>query len=662
MNLMKSIVLSMAIAGLLSGGTGLANTIRVPSDVATIQEAIDGAVNGDRVEVEPGVYQENLHFRGKAIHLVGLGEDVVIDGSGSPGPVVLFESGEQASSIIERMVIRGGAGQLLPDGTVYGGGVLCIGSSPTIRQNTIRENAAEVGGGVACTSGSSPMIQNNVIAENQCDSPFPAAAGGGGVACVASSPTIVGNSIMGNHVGNQGSGGGILCYSVSQPVVRGNTITSNTASFGGGGVAVSGFSFMFSEENRIRRNAASHGGGVAAWNSVSFFTNDDIEENWEEGGGGGGIWIQQASVHVRGGSMSLNLSRSDGGAIRAIQSTNLTLNEVLFVANYAAEFGGALAASTASAVVVQNCAFLRNTAERGGGIAATTQSSAQVLCSTFTQNSAFLGSAIVVSGAGATVSNSILWEDFIGREVHGAATVVASCVQGGHSGEGNIEEDPMFVAPSQGDFRLRIGSPCVDRGKDELAGALTQDFDGNPRFTDGARRDSSLIDMGAIELQPEIAALFGTVGGDSELEDVLFINGSAGNFRRRVESGESLKIEVVSPSNGPVNARYAVYVWVDEPDRSTIRPQPAAIGVMAFPTYISGGPENLPVAVWNTLGHYERLGTPHSKTYPAPAVLFEGSPGSIGQAYTIQGFLEDYSSGSPTFVSITNGVVIQFIP
>jgi parallel beta-helix repeat protein len=61
-------------------------TITVPGNFPTIQEAINNAMNGDTIQVNDGIYPEHLVVN-KSIVLTGIGLDTIVDGSGS-GTVV----------------------------------------------------------------------------------------------------------------------------------------------------------------------------------------------------------------------------------------------------------------------------------------------------------------------------------------------------------------------------------------------------------------------------------------------------------------------------------------------------------------------------------------------------------------------------------------------
>ena len=126
-----------------------------------------------------------------------------------------------------------------------------------------------------------------------------------------------------------------------------------------------------------------------------------------------------------------------------------------------------------------------------------------------TGGSASTGGGMHNASSSPTVSNCILRGDspdeFSGS---GTPTVTYSDVQGGFLGTGNIDADPLFVDPDNGDLRLQPGSPCIDAGDNTaVPKGITTDLDGNPRFVDDpdtpdtGNGDPPIVDMGAYEFQ-----------------------------------------------------------------------------------------------------------------------------------------------------------------
>ncbi len=116
------------------------------------------------------------------------------------------------------------------------------------------------------------------------------------------------------------------------------------------------------------------------------------------------------------------------------------------------------------------------------------------------------------------IANCIIWENGenpLGGVLPSLAPfypdlVSYSIVEGGFPGSNNLNIEPKFRDPSNGDYRLQPDSPAVDRGRNTSAigmGEVIYDLDGCPRAYDGdglgrVSGDRSDYDIGAYEYVP----------------------------------------------------------------------------------------------------------------------------------------------------------------
>lgn len=197
-------------------------------DFATIQEALDDARGGDTILLSDGIFNgegnRNLTFGGKAVTLKSLSgtpENCVIDCEGS-GRGVLFCCGENVNSRLERITIRNGLA-LATYWPYDGGGVICVGSSPTIEGCIFEMNTAGDDGGGMLLEGGHAVVRN-------CDFRDNSAEWGGGAYLGDAPVTLEGCTFSGNtaaHGGGLGLGG-------SGATLRNCTFHGNAAPNGGG--------------------------------------------------------------------------------------------------------------------------------------------------------------------------------------------------------------------------------------------------------------------------------------------------------------------------------------------------------------------------------------------------------------------------------------------
>jgi predicted outer membrane repeat protein len=309
------------------------------------------------------------------------------------------------------------------------------------------------------------------------DYPWPGYLGGG-ILCDHSSPTIRNCTITGNY-GQRG--GGIACRcggpSISHCTIMGNTADPN-GEFGGGiyctGMSVGGGEPLIAD-CAILDNVGGNGGGIATDFRINPTIIRCVISGNHAGVNGGAIYSWEDDFRLVDCIVSANVAEESCGGVYAYESSHPTIVNCLFTGNRGDNYpgcGGALHAGWGGYMTVVNCTFSGNSAPRGNGL----------FC----------------DGSGAAAAlNCIFWGDS-GPELtdtsNGNLLVGYSCVQGGWAGTGNISDDPLFVDPLGGNYRLRSGSPCINTGNNAVVPSwAATDLDGAPRISDGT------VDMGAYE-------------------------------------------------------------------------------------------------------------------------------------------------------------------
>ncbi len=382
-----SIVASCLMAVMPTGGGAFADELNVPADHPTIQAGINAAVDGDTVVVADGTYtgagNKTLQFAGRAITVRSANgpDNCIIDCQGAGLGFYFNNTGESYDSVVNGFTITNGywSGD--------GGGIHCVGVSPTIVNCIIADNSvAHSGGGIYCNNAD-PVISNCKITGNHAGYNH----GGGGIALYHSSPTITNCAIVANTAALPGWGGGILLYGDASPVIV-NCLVSDNVGVRGGGIAMYG----------------------------PFTGNPTI--------------------------------------------TNCTV--------------------------------------AGNIVLSTPQIPG-------------LGDGLYVSTGGSpTLTNCILWDNPLDEIYPSFASVAItySDVAGGWAGDGNLDADPEFVDPANGDFRLSDTSPCIDAGTNSADDLPATDLDGEQRVS------CDKVDLGAYESSSGTGATVITCPGDATLE------------------------------------------------------------------------------------------------------------------------------------------------
>jgi hypothetical protein len=181
---------------------------------------------------------------------------------------------------------------------------------------------------------------------------------------------------------------------------------------------------------------------------------------------GGGVWCEAGSAVISNCWILGNRSHGIGGGVFQGDVKNCLLR-----ANAAFEKGGG-----AYEAILQNCVLTENSARDSGGGA--------YYCKL--TNCTVALNVAQASGGGvdsSTLNNCIVYNNHAPDQSNWVLSLMNyCCTQPMPRGIANITNDPRFLKPAAGDFRLDPNSPCINSGLNSgNIGAL--DLDGNPRVT-----------------------------------------------------------------------------------------------------------------------------------------------------------------------------------
>ncbi len=340
-------------------------------------------------------------------------------------------------------------------------------------------NADPPGGAGMYISSGSPTIINCILTANATNGL------GGGMNNLRGNPTLVNCTFTKNFAGR---GGGIHNWQTSQhsnPILIDCTFNNNYTNHDGGGMYNYASNPMLTDCIFTHNSAFwpysgsnTEGGGMYNRNSSPVLNDCTFIENSADNGGG--MYNRDSNIVLNTCEFVMNTASRNGGAI-STDGGQLVAKGCFFEKNYL----GAINDSSTSGSMFTNCTFTGNASQgrdgavrvyeatfsncifagnrtfgyywdgrwhpSSGGAVFNFQTTVFNNC-TFIKNWADLGCAIYCFGT-AHVNNCIFWgsegQIYVDEPSAAPTFVRYSDVQGGWPGEGNINEDPLYIDPGR---------------------------------------------------------------------------------------------------------------------------------------------------------------------------------------------------------------------
>ena len=203
------------------------------------------------------------------------------------------------------------------------------------------------------------------------------------------------------------------------------------------------------------------GGGIYCTSSPSI-THLKVIDNFAWFGGG--IYITGGLPTISHVTVTRNSVRTSGGGIYCSNRSRPVISYVLVCDNEASSFGGGVSCYNASRPVLINVTIVGNRAEheQSGGLVTQLQNH-PILVNCIIRDNEPRSIHLGAEANAVRDSVSIYYSDIEG----GVDEIGLGPLDGVNWGEGNIDADPLFVDPDEGDYHLTADSPCIDAGDPE---------------------------------------------------------------------------------------------------------------------------------------------------------------------------------------------------
>ncbi|MDB9854236.1 T9SS type A sorting domain-containing protein [Candidatus Marinimicrobia bacterium] len=248
--------------------------------------------------------------------------------------------------------------------------------------------------------------------------------------------------------------------------------------------------------------------------------NCEFIGNTVDGGGrGGAIETHSENSLIKNCYFENNQSLSSSGG--AVGLWGGLVDSCTFVSNTADGNGGAI--NIEDNATVRRSLFTDNTAGSNGGAIYITVTAADVINNTVYNNQANYGGGISTYNSASKIINTILWQNTAyssGGQVYNSGSPspeYSYCdIQGGFSGNQNINENPVFLDSELGLFGLIEGSPCIDRGDPDLDNDDVEWFeDFDDQDVDGTRMDIGAFTYLGPDTIPPTITILAPLGGET---------------------------------------------------------------------------------------------------------------------------------------------------